>query len=309
MEWTRIAPQRGQRATDPAGATIAARVRTDNGARPKLTICLGRSVTIPLGVQSKGRVHVDVSGCRTMMRLAPTADKADSYSVHSVGGGHAMEVTFSLAGIAETHKAEPMAWSLEPGAVLLTLPDWVRGAVLPAVPQVAPAPASVAKASAAPVQAPQPADGAQPKWTEERKARLRQMWADGAGNGEIAVALNALPGLPIHRDSISPYARTLLSLPDRDPARTAPPAPTPPPAKAPAPPPPAITTASTPQRGQDGTDSRADLPAAHPDKAEATSMLEAGLSARHVAEEFGLPLATVATWAAEVRARKQGRAA
>lgn len=306
MEWTRIAPQRGQRATDPAGATIAARVRTDNGARPKLTICLGRIVTAPLGLASRGRVHVDVSGCRTMMRLAPTADKADSYSVHAVGGGHAMEVTFSLAGITETHKAEPMLWSLEPGAVLLTLPAWVRGAVLPPVPQDALAP--VAPAPAAPVQAPPPADDAQPKWTPERQSRLRQMWADGAGNGEIAIALNALPGLPIHRDSISPYARNVLSLPNRGPARTAPPAPTPAPVRSSAPPP-AITTTSTPQRGQDGTDSRADLPAVHPDKAEATSMLESGLSARHVAEEFGLPLATVATWAAEVRARKQGRAA
>ena len=124
--------------------------------------------------------------------------------------------------------------------------------------------------------------------------------------------LQALPGaaVPESEPTLYDWAK-LLGMPSQrssQPGFAAPAAP-PPPSRARADAPPAITTTSTPQRGQDGTDSRADLPAVHPDKAEATSMLEAGLSARHVAEEFGLPLTTVATWAAEVRAKRQGRAA
>lgn len=61
-------------------------------------------------------------------------------------------------------------------------------------------------------------------------------------------------------------------------------------------------------RTTNGVASRAALPTEHPDKAEAVDMLRAGQTARYVAEEFGLPIATVATWAAEVRAQ-DGRAA
>lgn len=148
----------------------------------------------------------------------------------------------------------------------------------------------------------------QEKWTTERREVLRRLWTEGAGNGEIASALNALPGLPVHRDNIAPYARNVLMLSSRGDARTAPQVA----AKAPTSPMTAqsITLESKPARGPDGTESRAGLPAQHPDKAEAVEMLEAGKTARFVAEEFGLPVSTVATWAAEVRARQQdGKAA
>ena len=63
-------------------------------------------------------------------------------------------------------------------------------------------------------------------------------------------------------------------------------------------------------RSTNGLASRAALPTEHPDKADAVLLLEDGKTARYVAEEFGLPIATVATWAAEVRARQQaGKAA
>lgn len=50
-------------------------------------------------------------------------------------------------------------------------------------------------------------------------------------------------------------------------------------------------------------------PAKSDDKTEAMKLLEAGMSARQVAEEMGLGLSVVSNWAAEVRARKQGKAA
>ncbi|CAB4127080.1 hypothetical protein UFOVP78_45 [uncultured Caudovirales phage] len=46
-------------------------------------------------------------------------------------------------------------------------------------------------------------------------------------------------------------------------------------------------------------------PTADQEKAEAIKMLEAGLSAREVSDDTGLPLGTVSTWAAEVRQRRQ----
>ena len=46
-------------------------------------------------------------------------------------------------------------------------------------------------------------------------------------------------------------------------------------------------------------------PSPEQDKADAIKMLEAGLSARTVADDIGLSLATVSNWAAEVRARQQ----
>jgi hypothetical protein len=63
-------------------------------------------------------------------------------------------------------------------------------------------------------------------------------------------------------------------------------------------------------RSTNGLASRAALPTEHPDKAEAVQMLEAGQTVRYVAEEFGLPVATIATWSAELRGRQQdGKAA
>ena len=46
-------------------------------------------------------------------------------------------------------------------------------------------------------------------------------------------------------------------------------------------------------------------PTPEQEKDDAIGMLEAGLSAREVSDDTGLPLGTVATWAAEVRARRQ----
>jgi hypothetical protein len=72
------------------------------------------------------------------------------------------------------------------------------------------------------------------------------------------------------------------------------PAPAPVVTQAPAPPPPAVRPTAPPAK-----------PTAEQEKAEAIGMLEAGLSAREVSDDTGLPLGTVATWAAEVRARRQ----
>lgn len=69
------------------------------------------------------------------------------------------------------------------------------------------------------------------------------------------------------------------------------------------------SSATAVARGTNGLASRAELPTEHPDKAEAVDMLKAGQTARYVAEEFGLPIATVATWASEVRAQASGRVA
>ena len=84
----------------------------------------------------------------------------------------------------------------------------------------------------------------------------------------------------------------VLRLPDAS-ALAARPAARPAPSPAPAAASPARPTAPPPK------------PSPEQDKADAIKMLEAGLSARAVADDMGLPLATVSNWAAEVRVRAQ----
>ncbi|MBU8543971.1 MULTISPECIES: helix-turn-helix domain-containing protein [Roseomonadaceae] len=73
---------------------------------------------------------------------------------------------------------------------------------------------------------------------------------------------------------------------------------------------PAAAPPARPEHGRHGTGRRADLPAEHPDKAEARAMFAGGGTARDIAADFGIPLATVSTWIAEWRllARTAGAA-
>jgi pyruvate/2-oxoglutarate dehydrogenase complex dihydrolipoamide acyltransferase (E2) component len=101
------------------------------------------------------------------------------------------------------------------------------------------------------------------------------------------------------RHQVLPDGVLLITLPDwakKPAAAEMPPAALEAAAKPPSPPAPPIARPVAP-------------PAKADDKKEAMQLLEAGMSARQVAEEMGLGLSVVSNWAAEVRARKQGKAA
>lgn len=293
MAWTRILPQRGARISVSPGVTVAWRVRSKG--RPIMALTIAAHLARDLGWQPKQRVAVMLDDVGERVRLEPCDVAAEAFALHGAKGTGMLAAGFQLPGLAlaESMKSEPAPFAVADGGLEVTLPKWAQavGAIRTEAP-IAAAPA-----------APPPAEPALPplKWTPRRLDVLRLMYPAGESLQDIADAVNALPGEPATAGQCKVQAGNIGL---RRPAVVAQAVPAKPPA-------PVVIDRPPPPRSANpiGSLSRANLPAERPYKAEAVKLLEAGVSGRMVADELGLSLGEVANWAAEVRAKKQGRAA
>ena len=272
MDWIVLEPRKGKRPDHMARVTMAWR-KTSGRSGEALTGCfnVAKAICADLGWPQKGWLELAHSADGTMLRARLSES---GYRVSQTNGCASFQAAMQWIR-SDVRKAEPVAHKVLPGGVLMiTLPGWAR------------MPATVEKRETPPAEPAEPPK----KWSDERRALLREMYLARKPTAEIAAALNAMPGPEMKVSDVGAYALSALKLPTRAaldeaaekaarPAATAAIArPAPPPAK---------------------TD----------DKTEAMKLLEAGMSARAVAEDMGLGLSVVSNWAAEVRARKQGKAA
>lgn len=303
-------------AARPAGEVRVSTARV--GKTTLLTVVIGQATLRAAGMHLGDPVRLlcgsgEHAGWVAVERTVATADARSLGKMPGTQAGQARFRTPEAWGwpmVGSTGIPEDEI-AVQGEVVRLRLPPLLRGdgpevkqqAVEPVPQQAVEPPAASIPEPALMAEPPPPPEPRATYRTEARSDLLRRLWPDPSVTVvDIRARMARLEGpeIPDGKSTLYNWAGK-LGLPSM---RTSQPGFMPPALPALASP----TVAPSQARPTDGIDSRASIPAAHPDKAEAVSMLKAGQTARFVAEEFGLPVATVATWAAEVRAQA-GRAA
>lgn len=314
----------GRVANRPSGEVRIATCR--NATVTLLTVFCGEDTMTRAGFKLGDSVQLlrgedDDAGWIRMEKCEPIASARILGKMPGTAGGAARFRTpkdWALPMISSTGVPED-EFRVEPGAVTVRLPPLLRGVVVEGdqlrsmhgkQPDIRDSASDMH--DKAPVPKRLDSGAAQSTRlhyrTEARSAMLRRFWPmPGMSVPEIREQMNALEGpeIPDTKSVLYHWAES-LGLPT---ARSSQPGFPTQASTVIAPAGERVASATPARSSTNGIESRASLSTVHPDKADAVLLLEAGKSARYVAEEFGLPIGTVATWAAEVRARQQAERA
>lgn len=297
MEWIDIT-EASQIPTGSPAVTIAWRHYSKRG-RPAAEITINSRLRAQLGWEKGMPLRIQVAPDRSMLRLVP-GNPGKKLGAHKRASAVCHRLEWVESG---PRSAERVPHRIDDGALILELPDWARPAQGRAVPLVKPEPVAVqAPAAAEPAQSARPTGFSKPlKWTEERKAKLRELWPTGASPKAMAEALNALPGDPIPVDQVSAYALAALKLPKRSQPAPAATQPTPSPVHT-------QTARATPHAPTTGV---IISPANQAERIrrEVEECMAAGMDARRIVDELGIGLNEVSNIIASIRAEQSRKRA